>query len=530
MPDIFPIALPNFRLRLPKDGPLIGWTRWSSGGQSVLTTIFATPDDSESDPAAGLLLAYLDVNGDRQLRGIPRSQLKNDPDLRAPYFNGSLEISAADFKEGKIELEVLTLHAIAKKAQVYQAPDEKSLAEGLAANASSSKYDEMRAELDVRLKGANSLLIDPKPSSHSFEDRSDRSLDEALVTLRLPPVKTDEASFKLIATTCRYPGFAFETGRIDGASYQKINANHQGASALMLLGDQIYADATASLFDNLTTVEKFQERYHALFRSSGFATAVRSIPTYMTGDDHEFSNSWSKPDDQLQDLLFSAACQSYGIYQVSHSPFRGELEKPPCDYAFNVGPAGVYVMDTLSNRDTTVPGMEVIVANAQLGDFEKWLKDSKTPDFVILATGGVVAPGFSRALDAGGATDVHRAQGLENWQAFNGQRIKLLNIIAASGKKVLLLSGDYHCAAQASIKDSSGREIAMAAVVPPAYAPMRYVNASAAGLATTEFTAGFRIDLDRDPERLKDGSGFAVVTLANGNWRVEFDTSAIADI
>lgn len=527
MPDIFPIAFPNYRVRLPKDGPLIGWTRWSTDGQSVLTTIFATPDDSESDPAAGLLVSYIGANGNRQMSASPRLQHKNDKDSRAPYFSATLTISATDFKDGKIELEVLTLHAIAGTGKVYAAPDEKALAAGLAANVGTSKYDELRAELHERLTSANTLLKDPQPSSHSFEDRSDRSLSEALVTLRLPPLATDHASFKLIATTCRYPGFAFETGRVDDASYKKINLVHPGASGLLLLGDQIYADATASLFDKLTTLEKFQERYHALFRSPGFAKAVRNIPCYMTGDDHEFSDSWSVPDNVLHKNLALAAQQSYGIYQLSHSPFIKPLDKPPYDYFFNVGPASVYVMDTLSNRDTAVPGKETIVTGDQLAQFDNWLKASNTLDFVILATGGVVAPGFAVALKISGETDEHRAQGWENWQAFKDQRIQLLKIISASNKRVLLLSGDYHCAAVASIKDSSGKEIAKAAVAPPAYAPMRYANKTSAVLATRESTGGFQIDID--PKMSQDESGFAVISISNGGWDIKFDVFQVAD-
>ena len=65
------------------------------------------------------------------------------------------------------------------------------------------------------------------------------------------------------------------------------------------------------------------------------------------------------------------------------------------------------------------------------------------------SAGAVVAPGLKMALN-GLKTDVHRAQGLDNWQAFDEQRIRLLNILSKSQKKILLVSGDYHCAAMAS--------------------------------------------------------------------------------
>lgn len=521
----FPITLADFRLRLPKEGPLLGWTRWSDDGKHVLATVFATPDDTESDPALCLLVSFLDASKARQFLGVVRSAHPSDTENRAPYFSETLEIPTTAFGSGPVNLEVLTLHKTAIPGKVFMAPTKADLEASLKLI---FDFEGMRKVLETGIQENIALLQDPKPASRSFEKRSDRRLDEATCILRLPPARDAVDSFKLIATTCRYPGFAFESQRVDEASFEKIVASHSDASAMLLLGDQIYADATASLFDKLTTLEKFKERYFTLFRSPGFAKAVRSIPAYMTGDDHEYSNSWSKPDDALHHQLFKAARQSYGIYQISHSPFSGLLDKPPYDYAFTVGPAGVYVMDTLSNRDTAVPGKETIVSDAQLDQFDKWLKDPATPEFVILASAGVVAPGFSRALDAGGTTDVHRAQGLENWQAFNGQRIKLLDILAASSKKILLLSGDYHCAAAACIKDSSGIEIAKAAVVPPAYAPMRYVNASCASLARLEKAGDFEISLvDGTPI---DGSGFAVITIDNGEWKTRFEVLRIADL
>ncbi len=116
-----------------------------------------------------------------------------------------------------------------------------------------------------------------------------------------------------------------------------------------------------------------------------------------------------------------------------------------------------------------------------------------------------------------------RAQGLENWQAFNAQRIKLLDILWVSKAKVLLVSGDYHCAATASI-EKDGKTMA-AVVVPPAYAPMRYVNKTVGMLADREMTGGYQITLDDSEE----GSGFAVVTIENGEWVVKFETQPVAD-
>ena len=527
----FPITAPAYRLRLPQDGPLIGATSGSDDGKSVITTLFATPDDSESDPALALLASYLDAGGKRQFAGAVRTQHPDDPKARAPYFVLNCELPVVEFAKGHIKLEVLTLHEIKTGGTVFSLPSPKGLDKLLK---SGIGYDELKKTLETRLQENQTMLDDPKPESHSFERRSDRSLDEAVVTLRLPPKKEDVDEFKFIATTCRYPGFAFESQRVDAASFDIIAKEHSDASGLLMLGDQIYADATANLFDNLTSIEKFQARYHKMFRSPGFAKAVRAIPCYMTGDDHEFSDSWSVPDNSLRKELFAAAQQSYGIYQLSHSPFKGKLDTPPFDYFFTSGPVAVYVMDTLSNRNTQVPGEETIVSADQLAQFKTWLHTEDGFEYVILASGGVVAPGFKAALDSSSATDVSRAQGLENWQAFNRQRIALLDIIAdCKNKKILLVSGDYHCAAMASIKNKDGNEIAKAVVVPPAYAPMRYVSKTIGMLAPfekTEKTGGYEIALVVDGlSPPTEGSGFAVITIEKGDWVVKFETMSIAD-
>ena len=527
MPNTFPISEADYRLRLPQEGPLLGATRWAETGESVIAALFATPDDSESDPALALLASYFNIAGNRQFAGAVKTFHPSDSDARAPFFVIDIEIPAKDFVDGLIQLEVLTLHKTLAKGEIFTLPRNDELNHPPAGRI---EYDELRATLDTRLQKNKAMLIDPKPLSRSFESRSDRSPAEAIVTLRLPP--TESVKFKFIATTCRYPGFAFESQRVDAASFDIIAKEHSDASGLLMLGDQIYADATASLFDNLTSIEKFQERYHKMFRSPGFANAVRTIPCYMTGDDHEFSDSWSVPDDSLRKELFAAAQQSYGIYQLSHSPFKGKLDTPPFDYFFTSGPVAVYVMDTISMRSTKTPGDEKIVSGDQLTKFENWLAALNGFEFVILATGAVVAPGLRMALN-GLKTDVHRAQGLDNWQAFDEQRKQLFKIISDHVEtyqktKVLLVSGDYHCAAMASIKKDGNEIFARAVAVPPAYAPMRYVSKTVGMLAETEHTDGYEINLTQDPPPT-EGSGFAIITIEKGEWVVKFETMSIAD-
>ena len=480
----------------------------------MVARIFVRPDNSESDAAIGLVVSYQHTKGRKKFR-FPIASGVNIPDQ---YFVCDVNIPLAVFNDPKgIRLEVLTLHDV-------------TLPAGAAPLASIKfNYDQSRKELEESLAENTAMRHAPEPASHSFERRSLRTIAEAQITLKKPPAKKQEV--KLIVTTCRYPGFAFESDRVDTVSFEEIAADHGDAAAMIMVGDQIYADATANLLDTLTSIEKFDERYHDLFSAPGFAKAVRSIPCYMTPDDHEFRDFWSKPDDRLHPELFDAARRSVEVYQLSHAPWPtlGKLPSAPYDYHFSVGKVAVYVMDTLSNRDTARPGSEVIVSNTQLGNFTVWLStvDKK---FVVLVTGAVVAPGFRIGLGSSppaNCTNLSRSQNLENWQSFNAQRVHLLSIIDKyhAGKKILLVSGDYHCAATASIRNPKGEKIAQAVIAPPAYAPMRFLNKPADGLAKSEQVGGYWIKLDE----YKDGSGFAEISTSAGGWVFNLHAAQVAD-
>ncbi|MFM9970302.1 MAG: alkaline phosphatase D family protein, partial [Burkholderiales bacterium] len=384
--------------------------------------------------------------------------------------------------------------------------------------------DELIAELAQNRR----MRDEPNPPSHSFERRDARGIDRAQITLHRPPGR--DAAVKLVATTCRYPGFAFESERVDAASYKLIAASHGDAAAMLMLGDQIYADATANILDTLTTLEKYEERYYDLFTADYFAKAVRSIPCYMTPDDHEFQDAWSKPDDRLRCDQFAAAKRSLEVFQLSHSPWSANQASVSYDYRFFVGKVGVYAMDTLSNKDTAAPGALCLVSNQQLIDFRDWLVNETTNvTHVILATGAVIASGFKQGLAPDKTADSHRAQGLDNWQMFNAQRTRLIEIIEEhrAGKHLLLLSGDYHCAAQAVIQ-RNGQKIASAVVVPPAYAPMSYLNASIGELAALETLGNYVISLL--PGSAREGSGFAVIKTSDAGWDVDFQVTPVADV
>ena len=397
-----------------------------------------------------------------------------------------------------------------------------------------AKRDELGRELDR----ARILLYAPAPPTRSFQMRQSRSLGDARAQLkrRWAEPLAPGATLTLLATTCRYPGFGIEQRRSEKAAVQMLAQLRQpqgAADALLMLGDQIYADATGGLFDTSSPIEKYCGRYQALFASPRFRRLAASIPVYMLQDDHEFTNNWCQ-EDMFQgpagDAQYRTALGMMHACQLAHSPYGARAVAPPFDYQMRIRGIAVYMMDTITMRHVP-PGN--IVEQAQLDSLEKWLAGLSPGEPKLICTGAVIAPGYTRALDAAGRLDPARCGDYASWQGYAVQRKQLFDLIRLrGGGNVLLVSGDYHCAAQATIHHQ-GKLVAQAVVVPPLYAPMRYVNDSVHYLAELERFGDYEIDCP--PAQRVTGSGHAQIRLtqtggdgATASWRI--DTQLITEL
>ncbi|MDB5803494.1 MAG: hypothetical protein JWN73_816 [Betaproteobacteria bacterium] len=399
-------------------------------------------------------------------------------------------------------------------------------------------FQDKRDELGRELDRARTLLYAPAPPTRSFQMRQSRSLGDARAQLkrRWAEPLAPGATLTLLATTCRYPGFGIEHLRSEKAAAQMLEQLQQpqgAADALLMLGDQIYADATGGLFDTSSPIEKYCGRYQALFASPRFRRLATSVPVYMTPDDHEFVNNWCQ-EDMFQgpagDAQYRTALGLLHACQMAHSPYGARAVAPPFDYHMRIRGVAVYMMDTITMRHVP-PGN--IVEPAQLASLEKWLAGLDPGEPKLICTGAVTAPGYTRSLDAQGELDPARCGDYASWQGYAVQRRQLFDLIRLrGGGNVLLVSGDYHCAAQATIH-YAGKLVAQAVVVPPLYAPMRYVNDPVHTLAELERFEGYEIECL--PANRASGSGRAEIRLtrtggeeAAAAWRI--DTQLITEL
>jgi hypothetical protein len=335
---------------------------------------------------------------------------------------------------------------------------------------------------------------------------------------------------------CRYPGMEFEAVRADSAlrhlnDLLESDAEHR--DFMLLVGDQIYADATAGLLDVASPVEKFRLCYEQAFATREFGRLARQLPLYMAIDDHEIVDNWSQ--DRLAEgreakRLFFAAMASYAAYQYSHSP-RNRPGVPGFNYEFEAGGYPFVVLDTRTQRSRHGAGAPAILVQEQIDHLEQWLaswsgkgKDDGRPKFIV--TGSVLFPGL-RCHDVRSPGRAQRSDvAADSWQMAQGQRRRILELLRTHAtRNVVFVSGDYHCAATATLDLGAGLK-AYAVASPPLYAPYTYANVQAHEIMRLESIpivpiAGGAVEVAAD---ILEGNGFAdirVAALAGAAWSLE---------
>lgn len=246
------------------------------------------------------------------------------------------------------------------------------------------------------------------------------------------------------------------------------------AQFLLLVGDQIYADALAPLDVRRLAGERGPltpagalAAYRLIARGflgeAGVRRLRETFPTYCIWDDHEIIDSWGSRRSVSRDdrVLFAAASRAYVEYQHTRNPVGG-LGPPPYHYAMQYGDVGVLVLDLRGARD---------YRRGQLLGAEQWravqtyLGGAANIVSTLFVVASVPIAHASRWLALlgerlpGGYGDAVR----ERWcaTAFLRERDALLAALlawqqGAPRRQVVILSGDVHCASAFCIRPRRG--------------------------------------------------------------------------
>lgn len=227
----------------------------------------------------------------------------------------------------------------------------------------------------------------PTPGG-AFAERTPRrvSLEEMPWFRRLSAGKSGEAVSFLVGS-CLYPGLGTERQRSDSV-FKAMRAHlfdsslGRGVDHLLLLGDQIYADATGELLDPHAAYERFRKRYKEAFggltaKTGEHAHFVMShVPTYFSIDDHEIHNDFqndpnTKRTNEQRTRERDGLDSAYDF--LIHGPRTGG--KGVFWHAFESAGFSFFVFDTRTERQRGVPRTDVraLLSEDQQKGFQAWL-------------------------------------------------------------------------------------------------------------------------------------------------------------
>ncbi|MFL6693514.1 MAG: alkaline phosphatase D family protein, partial [Ramlibacter sp.] len=471
--DVASTAVAGWSLRAPRVGPFVGFTRQE--GDEVVVRVSFMPEDAGLGDEPRVRLRHWRGTagaGGRFVTWVGEAHWQVEEAPAARMVWGDIRLPAGRPVPEQWQLLVF-VRTHSQGEDSADGPD-----------ASDQRIDDLIATMDKddAQQSATPPLVPADNAMHRC-------------CFRLPAATFDSlpagSNVTFAAATCRHPGLGLDQGRIDdGVRRFLASRQPEQVAFATLLGDQIYADATAGLVDPLSPVERFHERHETAFGRGRLGDLLAALPVYMTPDDHEWIDnyplasplvrrSWPTWDDPALPFdaddrdVFDLAAGAVKAFQRLQSPTGAG---PADHYAFHHGCVRVFVIDSRMQRQRHQP---MVVRD--LAALEAWLQRPEARQSLnVVMCGSVVLPGLHPGADpaSSGAIDT--------WQHAPAQRLSLLQLLVQHvPARFLLLSGDYHVSG-AAVLTVDGAPMGAAVIAPPLYAPLLYANCSPATVFTGE--------------------------------------------
>lgn len=326
----------------------------------------------------------------------------------------------------------------------------------------------------------------------------DTTYTYALTLNDTPPTQPDGTFTTLPAPGVRRD-FAFAFGSCfrnitptSGQTFRALNAQRarDNLRFLLQIGDQIYAEQgnCNGLGRAAISIQDYRAVYLHNWSNPHYRALLRSLPVYMTLDDHEVDNDWSwdstarrwghmppyqtflrwlkrRPKDELMLTIHRVrdAMQAYWEHQGMHA--SGYIQLPRMDaagrfvfqedhegtfaYTFQAGAAAFFVLDTRTMR-VDGPEGRFMLGEAQWQALEQWLLDMRDAAVKFVVTSSTLL------------YDMWVDYSRDRWGGYARERNRLLYFLAANGiENVYFLAGDIHSAhaVHADLYGPNGRDL-----------------------------------------------------------------------
>jgi alkaline phosphatase D len=308
----------------------------------------------------------------------------------------------------------------------------------------------------------------------------------ARVAFRTPPHPGSRERVCLALTSCHQP---FDrNGRYRSASLTLLAElpellRRVEADAVLLLGDQIYADEPLGLslyapghFAEVGPAgrsslhacapgevrELFEQRYRVFWSCRDWRCLLAGWPTYSMIDDHEVIDNFGSHPDHATAAWASVregALDAAYNYQLSRV-HGGGVRPQSMHYTFDLGPLPVFVMDLRSTRRHD--GERIFVCDdAQLDEVEAFLERERERPAAAIALSIPLAHVPTYVARLGGWLLPRGNAFEERWVCADHSRARLVRVLQrqarrAPGRRILLLGGDVHSGAVSEVVWSDG--------------------------------------------------------------------------
>ncbi|MES2718558.1 MAG: alkaline phosphatase D family protein [Pseudomonadota bacterium] len=336
----------------------------------------------------------------------------------------------------------------------------------------------------VQLAAADVPGADPGPDAFTL----------ALASCHYPAGLMDGTPADWSATSGRLPGPA-DAAMLRLAQRLDTLAEPARPSLLLLTGDQIYADATAGLFDPRSARlpargsgapaadDWLRKPYQHWLASVGTQAVLGLLPSRMLMDDHEIADNWAPlpagadAQARLQARRRRAAGREAFLRHQRNLP-AGVLPGVLWQTVRHRG-IGFFLADTRTERSARTASGDAlrprILARRQAHALQRWLAlDVQQPAFVV-------SPSMLLPRRRASARSLAGALQSDAWCGFPGSLHGLLAQLWRLGRQNLVfLSGDEHlsCAVEATISDAArSRSVRILSIHSSGlYAPYPFAN------------------------------------------------------
>lgn len=324
----------------------------------------------------------------------------------------------------------------------------------------------------------------------AFQDLRQRlgeQFQRHLISARLvgaPPAKRAAAgdpSFSCVFASCQYPAGMMDrlpanaSYRAMGRWFARRPQEMERLDKVLLLGDQVYTDATYGLLDPVRLDDRYRIPYEDLTSASGplAQLPLDFHPLLMcTPDDHELVNDWEPWRDGVTGERHKRGVAAYWAHQ------RHEERKPPHIWQMDHGPGWhLFMADTRTTREhrsEETLDTATILGQAQTLALEHWLYGHRGDDLKIVTSPAMLLPRTRRYIDD--------PLYLEGWSGYPASFQRLLAWICDKElHNLVFLSGDTHLAVDATVtvqKEGAAPVTFSSFHAPSLYAPFPFANES----------------------------------------------------